>query len=97
MIDEDNKKKQHPLETLVYDMASIGMVIDVSTVSVVMARASRDILLNKKTMNAYRIVAADVLAAMARQGKLTQHGQPLCKNAEDGANYFRIADQKEEQ
>ena len=81
--------KQHPHEALVHDMANSGRIIDVTELASCMSSFSRDIFKDKKTWRAYRVVAADVLMTMVRQGRLVQHGA-FGKNPEDGGPHFTV-------
>jgi hypothetical protein len=83
----------HPLGSIVVEMAKRGEMLDVTTVSCALSGAAFFIgRHSKKGMNAYRIVAADVLGCLADCGVLHQN-KPFRAKPEDGGPYFVLADQ----
>jgi len=87
------KKSGHPLAGIVLDLAKNHRIVDVTDVA--MAFSGNAIFRGKdsrKGRDAYRVVAADVLGVMAREGILEKHGaRPI---SADGGVWFRLTSEE---
>ncbi len=82
-------KFEHPLSKFVLNLFEKESILDVTIVSVGLGTTS-----DPKGLRAYRIVAADVLWILWKQGKIIGHDIRDTKKTEGGFGWFTHPDDK---
>lgn len=77
---------QHPLTYIIADMVARGLIIDVTGVALALAGVRIE---EARGWDAYRVVAADLLVVLTKQGALVQHERWLNpRRPENGGPWF---------